>query len=980
MEIKTCNQINRLLTQEKWGEASSLVLASIGKTGTAKTPSQALSICRNLFQFLLDNEMYAHAAALQWGPEMFSAEPESVQRIFKALHEGSKILFCGASSMGKSYSAGVWMYLDWRRDPIYTSVKCVGVSEDQVRKHVFAHIVKLHRSCAIPATEDIIVRDADMWMGVKSAGNEFGITAIAYKQSQETSGGIKGYKSMPVRIKPHPKFGYFSRLRLLGDEGQNWPNGPFKDIQTWVSQIDGAEKVKIAIAFNPETVGRLIVDMAQPEHGWMLDDVESLYDYESKSGWRVCRLDAARSENVIQKKKIYEGLQTYEGYTGYLKSGGDSSPDYFCFARGFPPMKSSVNTIIPPTWPQEARGEATFIEVPTTCAAVDLAFMGKDTAQMAVGRWGLASGWRDEKGKDHIFKDRLNITKDKPRHVLQIDQILPLAKHDDTTKMAEEIIGRAKMLLIKPEWVAVDKMQPVTERVLTPSGFVKIGTISIGDKVIGSNGKPIIVTGIYPQVDRRVVRVSFTDGSSTRCGPEHLWSAARNGVKIPRSVTTKLIQDDMKASGSSWAIPMLSSPAEFSGEYKIKVDPYLLGLLLGDGNMTDHGIRFSTLDKELIDYISVNLPAGVSIKHSDRCNYAITNDRQIVDSSGRFVRGNNPLLNELQDMDVYGKRSENKEIPFEYLVAKSEDRIALLQGLMDTDGFVQNSGSGIRLSSKKMIMQIKHLVETLGGSARYSTGESYCNGKRCLDWHKLTIALPESIKPFRLDRKLSKLKKRKYPINHRIIKSIIQEDDEDSVCIRVDSEDHLYVTENCILTHNTGYGFGTWSHLTKVWGDVFGISWNEKSTEKKILAEDQDGADKQVEGVMSEMWWAFRRWLDPTCAAVLINPIIPPQPIQTQLTSRRYKHAKNGIKVEPKEEYVSRNRGISPDESDALVMLVHCVRKNTDVIPGLVEQQAAPPDNGAHRSEIKFMKATDMSDMGEDHAEEFFESAPNAET
>jgi len=71
--------------------------------------------------------------------------------------------------------------------------------------------------------------------------------------------------------------------------------------------------------------------------------------------------------------------------------------------------------------------------------------------------------------------DRLNVSREKPRHVLQVDQILPMAKHDDTVKMAEEIMGRCKNMHIKPEWVAVDKMQPVSEPVLTPYGWKRIG-------------------------------------------------------------------------------------------------------------------------------------------------------------------------------------------------------------------------------------------------------------------------------------------------------------------------------------------------------------------------------------------------------------------------------------------------------------------------------------------------------------------------
>lgn len=610
MTIVQAKQIHHLLANEKWIEAAELILAMLGQKAQIKTKAQALTVCRNLFQHLLDNEMYLHAATLQWGSDIFTVEPESVKRVFEALRTDSTILLMGASSMSKTYSAGAFMLLDYLRDPLYTTVKLAAVNEDHLRKNLFAHVVTLYRACVIPSAYDIVIRDSDLWMGVKDAGNEFGISGIAFKQSQETSGQFKGYKAKPVRKVPHPKFGVMSRLRVLGDEGQNWPNGPFKDFNSLIASKTGSELIKLAVAFNPESISQHVVQIAEPSDGWNVDDMETLYDYESKAGWRVCRLDAARSENVIQKKVIFPGLQTYEGFLSYLKAGGDTSANYSTFARGWPPMKGGANTIIPPAWPQEARGEATFIENPIIVAAVDLAFMGQDSAQMAVGRWGLASGWRDHKGAFHVFKDRLNIAQDRPRHVLQIDQIIPLEKSNDTVQMAEEIMGRCNMLKIPPNQVALDK---------------------------------------------------------------------------------------------------------------------------------------------------------------------------------------------------------------------------------------------------------------------------------------------------------------------------------------------------------TSIGLGTWSHLTKVWGDVFGISWNEKATEGKILAEDKDGADSQCDGVMSEMWWAFRRWLDPTARAVLINPIVPPQPIHTQLTTRRYKTGKNGIKVEPKEEYKARNQA-SPDESDALVMMVHLIRRISDVLPGLVEQS----NSDAEKSEIKFQSVKDM--------------------
>lgn len=625
MKIEDCKVVHGNLTNGQEVDAANFVLSLLGKPASVTKKAQAIPICQSLFQHLVDNDLYLHAAALQWSDAMFNTEPESSVRVFESLSKNSKLLLMGASSMGKTFNAGAYYLIDYLRDPLYTSVKLAAINEQHLQDNLFAHVVTLYRACAIPSRYDITIREAALWMGVKEAGSEFGIAGLAFKQSQETSGQFKGYKSKPVRTRKHPRFGFMSRLRVLGDEGQNWPGGPFKDFNSLVASISDVELIKLAVAFNPESVSQHVVRLAEPEQGFLAEDLDRLYDYASKAGWAVCRLDAARCENVKQRKLIYPGLQTYDGYLGYLKSGGDNSPNFWTFARGFPPVSGTVNTIIPPAWPQDARGEATFIETPTTCCAIDLAFMGKDSAQMAVGRWGLASGYRDEKNQFHEFLDRTNTKRAKPHHVLQVDQLIPLQKHDNTTKMAEEIIGRCKMLQISPEWVSLDK---------------------------------------------------------------------------------------------------------------------------------------------------------------------------------------------------------------------------------------------------------------------------------------------------------------------------------------------------------TGYGFGTWSHLASVWGDVFGISWNEKATEKKIVAEDLEGADKQCDGVMSEMWWALRKWLEPACRSLLINPIIPTQPIYTQMTSRRMKHGKNGIKVEAKEEYMARNTS-SPDETDAIVMLIHLIRKRSDVLPGLVEQQDGKRDN----PDMKFQSVSKMTSVDDDDS--ICEGAPD---
>lgn len=1298
MKIPECRTIHSLLVEEKWNDAGNMILSALGSKPRTLTKAQSLTICRGLTQHLLDNDQYLEVATLQWGSDMFNTEPESSRRVFNAWHTKNKILLMGASSMSKTFSSGAWLVLDWMRDPLYTTVKLAAVSENHLNDNLFAHVRRLLNNCAIPLPYDIHFLDSDLWFGVRGAGYEFGFSGLAFKQSQETSGQFKGYKILPVRKIPHPKFGAMSRLRVLGDEGQNWPGGPFKDFNSLVASMGDDHLIKLGVAFNPEDQARTVVQMAEPDQGWLDEDLDRLYDYTSKQGYSVVRLDAAKSENVVQRKRVFHGLQTYEGYLSYLKAGGDNSANYYCvdwktkalskrgwlsyqeisqgdelyslnpqtglgewnaaegvhcenfngnlvsmegrgfsalitkdhrwavthkqriesggmgfsfkktmdlkrhdlipiardgagfvdesefsddfaeligwvvtdgtfrppkrgwkvcinqsetanpskcqrirellarlnanhweqifngirffnfsfdlakrvrdvvtprkiltfdfitkltasgaerlyeslllgdgsvqgggtpyfastswenaeafcalasmlgfastthrvwqdggnlvkngcwifrvnvrkskntrpqylgieeseysgivwcprtkngtwlarrngccfftgncFARGFPPTKGAINTIIPPSWPNEARGEATFIENPVILGAVDLAFHGKDSAQMAVARWGLASSWISHTGQVEVFKDRLNIKNNKPRHVLQIDQILPLTKHDDSVRMAEEIIGRCKMLRITPEWLAVDKMQPVSEPVLTLSGWTEMGKIKTGDYVIGSDGKPTEVTGVYPQKDRRVMTVFMSDGSWTRCGPEHLWTVKNVRHNHPITITTSELKNEIESSNRKqrlWTIPLLSGPVEYPTQKSaLPVDPYLLGCLLGDGNLRSNFVRFSSIDDEILESVASALPPGMRLVHSDRCNYALIYGKVNDKLTGRFTNSN-PLVNEIRKLGLSGKLGHEKFIPEIYMRSSWEERLEILRGLMDTDGYVnhaKNRGSpccGIRLANERLIMQIGEIVNSLGGIVRYSSHATRRYWKPGMRAYVATISLPDKIIPFRLKRKSDLMCDRIMPLR-RFVDRIEHSEPEDSVCIRVASKDGLYVTRHHVITHNTGIGHGTYSHLNQVFGACLGISWNEGATEGKILSEDNEGADKQCDGVMSEMWWAFRRWMDPRCRAVLINPIIPPQPIQTQLTSRRYETNRKGIKVEAKEKYIARNQN-SPDEVDALIQLVHLVRLSGSVLPGLLEE--SPKSKSSGTGDYKFQSVKDMVSVEDDDA------------
>jgi len=376
------------------------------------------------------------------------------QEIFKAILENNRLLIMAGSSLSKTYSAGVYFTLDFLRDPLYTNIKLVSANEDNLRKNLHSHISALFKTMSIPMKHELTIRDSDMSIGVKGWIAEMGISGIAIKQGTISSGGLRGHKVKPIRKVPHPRFGMSSLLRILVDEGQDVPSAGYGDLQTTEASMDGKDLIKIVIPFNPVDLSRRAVEMAEPIEGYHPDQIETLHYYQGKSGYQVLRLDAAKFENIVQRKTVFPGLMTYQAYLGFMR-GGDNSAAYYV-ARGFPPMKDSANTVIPPERLQTQRGEAIYIGKIRNIASVDLAFQGRDTAVFVIARWGLAAGWIKERGETIFFEDRLNPGEKKARHVMTVDQIFILPKSDDTVTMTQEVMGRCKQLMIDPEDVCMD--------------------------------------------------------------------------------------------------------------------------------------------------------------------------------------------------------------------------------------------------------------------------------------------------------------------------------------------------------------------------------------------------------------------------------------------------------------------------------------------------------------------------------------------
>lgn len=426
-----------------------------------ETRQEALVALRALEKNLAESNRYLEYAVLLWGNVRFDSRPNAVKEVFKAVIENHKLIILGASSVSKTYSCGVLFYMYWRSDPYWTAIKLAGPSEDHLYGNLFSHIVGLHRSASIPMTDDdakmIDINETEMSIGMHDAIPEMRIQCVLCKQNQISSSGLRGHKPKPMRPYDHPKLGRMTRIYILIDEATHVSPGAFEDIKTTEGSINpNTDSVKIVMACNPEGIDYKIVQLAEPEGGWEVDQVDTLYRWKSAKGYEVLRLDGKKSENVIERRIIYEGLLCYETFLDFLKSGEHSGP-YWAKGRGFPPLKDNSWTIISPGWMQSQRGEPIYIGAVDNIGIFDTALQGADKALFGVARWGEASGWTNLKGIVIPFVDRTNPDIKVTRHVAVLDQIFQTPKSDNTVEVVQEIMGRCKQMGIPPENVVMDR-------------------------------------------------------------------------------------------------------------------------------------------------------------------------------------------------------------------------------------------------------------------------------------------------------------------------------------------------------------------------------------------------------------------------------------------------------------------------------------------------------------------------------------------
>lgn len=357
------------------------------------------------------------------------------------------------------------------------------------------------------------------------------------------------------------------------------------------------------------------------------------------------------------------------------------------------------------------------------------------------------------------------------------------------------------------------KCQPLYSKVLTPNGFIKMRDVKAGTKVIAANGNISTVLTTSKIKKRPIYELTFDDGSKVRSSDNHLWTVQtrddrrrknKDGSEKYRTVELSSIIKNFRVENgkrANYSIDYVEK-IEFEQKEKLEIDPYVLGVLIGDGSITDSNLSFTTADKEILERVKMNIPLQYELKKKGEYGYSIKTNTY-------YTQGKSELRKSLEKYKLKGLGAKEKHIPEEYLYSKYEDRIWLLRGLMDTDGYASAKSTNCSYAtiSERLAIDVKELVNSLGGYASIQKTKAGYKKEgiyiKCNDCYIVTIGFEkDGINPFYLKRKSDRYNPKRKKIK-RYIENIEYIGEEDCKCIYIDDPSHLYITDNYIITHNT---------------------------------------------------------------------------------------------------------------------------------------------------------------------------------
>lgn len=341
------------------------------------------------------------------------------------------------------------------------------------------------------------------------------------------------------------------------------------------------------------------------------------------------------------------------------------------------------------------------------------------------------------------------------------------------------------------------KAQPLDSLVRVKNGWKRMGDIQIGDKVITPKGHETEVMGVYPQGEKDIIRITFDDGRVVECCDEHLWNVSHHNWKYEKTITAKEMKayhDRTIGTPNHRKLSITTIDHEHKDDHSFTTEPYVVGTLLASDNE--------------------NINAVVSRTESD----------EIIDT----------LLYE-------------KSVPSEYIEWSSmNQKLDLIKGFMDTAGDVDDRGNTtIMVDNKKLKDDITYIIHSIGGKAY--TKEENSSYVISVKYHTPRDLFTASEKSEKLPLEAQQHKK----VFITEIEYIA--DKKECQCIYVEDKDHLYITDNFIVTHNTFLS-------SRVAGLLYKI---DKSYKNIILTRPNVEAGEKMGALPGELMEKYEPYMQP---------------------------------------------------------------------------------------------------------------------
>lgn len=379
----------------------------------------------------------------------------------------------------------------------------------------------------------------------------------------------------------------------------------------------------------------------------------------------------------------------------------------------------------------------------------------------------------------------------------------PITLEDYQVDLVNAAIRNKRGVIFAP--TSAGKAQPLHSLVATPTGFVKMGDLNVGDLVCTPHGGNAPILAIHKQGKKKIVKVVFSNGDFVECSEDHLWKVnALYDQWNGKILTTKEISKRIKCPNGANRFNIETPKHVDFVEKNVLIDPYLMGILLGDGSFRRPNTISVTISRnDIVEFCrkTLNNKYHLIKRNGKKYGYDICGKQKIK-------KGKHIYNAEIKRLKLNGKSSFEKHIPQEYLINSYDNRLNLLRGLMDSDGYISARGMiSYVTTSEQMHKDFVFLINSLGGICRVTHKRKWYTHKGIKKQGRLAyniaFTVPEKVCPVRCEYKKDRYTKFRTRNKNRTITAVEYVGKLECQCIEIDHPDHLYVTDNFVVTHNS---------------------------------------------------------------------------------------------------------------------------------------------------------------------------------